>query len=262
MRWLIIVVSALTAFIGTRKWAEMVRQNAIKQVEEEASFEKIRFLQRLDHELKNPLTAMQIALANLEDDTNRERHAEIRASMRGQILRLSHLISDLRKLVSLEKAVIEQIPVNIGDLLTEVTLITQDNGLTSQRNFRAEFNDAELPVISGDRDLLQLAIYNLLDNAFKFTRIDDTIVLKAHVEGEELIIQVIDTGRGIPEIDIPHVWKDLYQSSDVRGIPGSGIGLAMVKGIIENHDGTVNINSIYGKGTTISLRLPCNYKTI
>jgi len=234
----------------------MIRQQAYEKAQSEATMEKLRFLQRLDHELKNPLTAMQIALANLEEATDPDRRREIRSSMRGQLLRMSYLIGDLRKLAVLGKGELEHILVDVGDLLLETSQAFQDSQDVSQRQYITDFDQGTLPTIIGDRDMLQLAIYNLLDNAQKFTEAGDTIRLQATSEGDQLIIQVIDTGRGIPEDDLPHIWEDLYRSADVQGVPGSGVGLAMVKGIVEQHDGAIAASSIFRQGTTITLKIP------
>jgi len=231
-----------------------MQADAYDHAQAEASLEKLRFLQRLDHELKNPLTAMQIALANLEDTTEPDRRREIRASMQGQLRRMSYLVGDLRKLASLEKGVMEKTPVEVRELLDEVATTFTDTA--DLRHFIHEFAAAQLPNIIGDRDLLQLAVYNLLDNAHKFTQTGDTITLRASVEHDWLTIQVTDTGRGIPPADLAHVWEDLYRSADVQGISGSGVGLAMVKGIIEQHGGRVMISSAYGQYTTVTLRIP------
>ena len=79
MRWLIIGLGISSAFFALRRWAQMFQQQAYEQTQSEAALEKLRFLQRLDHELKNPLTAMQIALANLEDATDPKRREEGRS---------------------------------------------------------------------------------------------------------------------------------------------------------------------------------------
>lgn len=238
-----------------RKWAMMNQRRAHESAQAEFALEKLRFLQRLDHELKNPLTAMQIALANL-DDTDSGKREEIKASMHSQLLRMSYLIRDLRKLAVLGKGEIEYIPVDTGDLLMETIEAFRDNQDVEQRQFNIDFDLQKLPTLIGDRDLLQLAIYNVLDNARKFTNPGDSIRMRALTENEAFIVQVIDSGRGIPVSDLPHIWEDLYRSKDVQGIPGSGVGLAMVKGIIEQHDGSVAVTSILGQGTTVTLKIP------
>lgn len=253
--------TALAAFFGARKWMKMIRQQAFDEAQEEASLEKVRFLQRLDHELKNPLAAMQIALANLEEAQDADKRIEIRSSMRSQLLRMSYLLGDLRKLASLGKGDIERVPVRVLDLLDDVDAIFGDSEAITQRQFVSDINLDASAVLIGDRDLLQLAVHNVIDNALKFTSPGDRISLVATTDGEEIVITVRDTGRGIPSSDVPHVWEDLYRSSDVRGIPGSGVGLAMVKGIIEQHEGSVAIESTFGTGTTVTLHLPASNDT-
>ncbi len=256
MRWIVYLLGLGGITVLIRRWTKMIHQRAYDGAWEEATSERVRFLQRLDHELKNPLTAMQVALANLEDTTEPEKRSEIRAGLRGQILRMSHLISDLRKLAVLEKGGIEQLPVNPGYMLNEAAMIMQDNEQMLNRRFVTDFHTDDLPTVTGDEDLLQLAIFNLLDNALKFTQDGDTITLRAYSEDSQLVIEVADTGRGIPSGDLPHVWEDLYRSADVQGIPGSGIGLAMVLGIVDRHGGTVDIESTLGDGTRVLLHLP------
>jgi two-component system OmpR family sensor kinase len=110
--------------------------------------------------------------------------------------------------------------------------------------------------VAGDWDLLFLAIYNLLDNACKFTQAGDTLEVRAFEDGATIVIEVADTGPGITEKDIPHVWKELYRGRDARSIPGSGLGLALVRAIIERHGGQTAVRSRAGQGTVFTLRLP------
>lgn len=256
MQWVVVLMALTGMVVGVRRWARMIQQRAYDETQTEASLEKLRFLQRLDHELKNPLTAMQIALANLEETSDANRRQEIHTSMRGQLLRMSFLIGDLRKLAALGKGEIERIAVDVGDLLTETTATFADHPDVVLRHFTADFDPDALPTLTGDRDLLQLAIHNLLDNARKFTDPGDRILLQADTEYDQLVIKVTDTGRGIPAADLPHVWEDLYRSADVQGIPGSGVGLAMVKGIVEQHGGNVTASSVFGDATTMTVMIP------
>jgi two-component system, OmpR family, sensor kinase len=256
MRWLLGALGLIAGAFGLWRWTRAVRQQAYESAQNEFSHEKLRFLQRLDHELKNPLTAMQVALANLEDTDDTEARRAIGSSLHAQLMRVGRLISDLRKLAALEKGAMEQGPVDVADLLHEVTDVFRDDKLSHERRFTTTYDANALPALVGDRDLLMLAIFNLLDNARKFTASGDTITLHADVEGDWLALRVQDTGRGIPEDDLPHVWEDLYRSSDVQGVPGSGVGLAMVRGIVVQHGGEVEIASAYGSGTTVKLWLP------
>jgi signal transduction histidine kinase len=113
-----------------------------------------------------------------------------------------------------------------------------------------------LPVVSGDYDLLVLALHNLIDNALKFTSPGDTVEVRAFEDGANVVVEVADTGPGIPEEEVSHVWEELYRGTGARGVPGSGLGLALVRAIIERHAGEVNLRSRAGQGTVISVRLP------
>ncbi|MFP4323194.1 MAG: sensor histidine kinase [Anaerolineales bacterium] len=254
-----LLVLALLLLAALNAWGwRMMRKTARRAAREAAAEERYRFLRRLDHELKNPLTALQIGLANLagtDEDPSPERQ-HIRESLRGQIERLNRLVSSLRKLADLEFAPLERAPLDPAEMLREAFAVLEDYPETSARDLRLVLPADDLPSPSGDRDLLQLAIYNVLDNAMKFTRARDVITLVAEANDDGLTITVQDTGPGIAPDDLPHVWEDLYRSPSAHGIPGNGLGLALVKIIMEKHGGAASISSTPGDGTTVRLSLP------
>ncbi len=213
-----------------------------------------RFLRRLNHELKNPLTAIQVGLANLAETTDEQNRRQIQAGIQVQVKRLSTLVDNLRKLAELETGPLEYTAVDVVSLLGEAVEAAQELPGASERHFILAVSDQ--PDIMGDYDLLLRAIYNLLENAVKFTRHDDTIELRVSAAGEQLVVEVMDTGTGIAEEDLPHVWDELYRSQDARAVPGSGIGLAMVKAIVERHGGRVALHSRPGLETVVTLWLP------
>src|SRR5262249_10324538 len=97
---------------------------------------------------------------------------------------------------------------------------------------------------------------NLLDNAIKFGRAGDRVELRASEDGATVVVEVADTGPGIPETDLPHVWEELYRGQGARAVPGSGLGLALVHAIIQRHGGQVSVRSRAGQGTVFTVRLP------
>jgi two-component system OmpR family sensor kinase len=110
--------------------------------------------------------------------------------------------------------------------------------------------------VPGDFDLLVLVAHNLLDNAIKFTRPGDTLEVRAFEDGASVVVEVADTGPGIPEDELPHVWEELYRGSSGRGVPGSGLGLALARAIILRHGGQLAMRSRAGQGTVVTVRLP------
>ena len=239
-----------------QSWAGKTRQ----QVNSAASEERRRFLRRLDHELKNPLTAIRAGLANLAELPPGEARREALASVETQALRLSRLSSDLRKLAELEVRLVEHSPVDMPGLLREAFSMAQEQPAASERHLNLSIPQAPwpLPNVRGDPDLLLLAVHNLLENALKFSRPGDTLELRAFEDGADIVIEVADTGPGIPDDEQPHVWEELYRGEAGRGVPGSGLGLALVRAIAERHNGRVSLRSRLGQGTVFSLRLPAS----
>lgn len=224
----------------------------------QAAEERRRFLTRLDHELKNPLTAIFAGLANVTSEaSDAERTASI-DSIQTQMKRLRGLVSDLRKLSDLETRSLEHTAVDMTELLHENIALLKEKTPPGARNLHLSVPQAPwpLPIMSGDRDLLFLAVHNLLDNALKYTGEGDTIELRAYEDGAELVVEVADTGPGIPESEQAHVWNELFRGQGARGVAGSGLGLALVKSIVLRHGGSVDLRSRSGQGTVFALHLP------
>jgi two-component system, OmpR family, sensor kinase len=234
------------------------QQELLSESQLQSADERRRFLRRLDHELKNPLTAIRAGLANLAEAPSNEARQEAFHSVEAQALRLSRLAADLRKLAELETRTVERSQVDMGHLLQEVFDIATEHPSAEQRRLTLSIPQAPwpLPTISADPDLLFLAIHNLLDNALKFTRPGDTVEVRAFEDGSTLAVEIADTGPGISEEDLPHVWEELYRGMGARGIPGSGLGLALVRAVAERHNGQVNLRSRAGQGTVFTLKLP------
>jgi two-component system OmpR family sensor kinase len=244
---------AMWGGIVIRHWSHTLRQETRTEAETRAAEDRRRFLQRLDHELKNPLTAIQAGLANLGERPN----PSALSSVKAQTTRLSRLVADLRKLADLETRPLERAPVNLGEILETLTGLAREGEFSNHR-IMLTIPQAPwpLPEVSGDYDLLLLAIHNLLNNALKFTKPGDRVEVRALEDGQTVVVEVADTGPGIPDEELPHVWEELYRGKGARGVPGSGLGLALVRAIIDRHGGEVNIRSRAGQGTVVSLRIP------
>ena len=253
------VSSILAAVFVIRSRESSAVQEAVAQSQFEASEERRRFLRRLDHELKNPLTAIRAGLANLASADRDQRWSETRTSIESQILRLSRLTSDLRKLADLESRPLEERnPVEMQELLGEVFAAAKERPNANERTMSLTMPQAPwpLPRVSGDRDLLFLALFNLLDNALKFTKPGDTVEVRAFEDGENVVVEVADTGIGIPAEEVRHVWEELYRGQEAHGVPGSGLGLSLVRAIVERHGDNTELRSKTKHGTVITVRLP------
>jgi len=248
-------ISLLVAVvIAILDWAEKFQIDTIIK----SADDRRRFLRRLDQELKNPLTAILAGLANLSISENPNNQITTLKSVQTQVSRLRRLVTDLRKLSDLEVRPLDQSPIDMTELLEDAFNLALEHPGADERNLNLSIPRAPwpLPTINGDRDLLILAIHNLLDNAIKFSHPTDTIEMRAFEDGSSIVIEVADTGPGIPPSDQNHVWEELYRGELARGIPGSGLGLALVRAIVARHEGTITLRSRSGEGTVFTLRLP------
>jgi two-component system OmpR family sensor kinase len=118
------------------------------------------------------------------------------------------------------------------------------------------------PTITGDRDLLVLAIYNLVENSLKFTCETDSVEIRVFEDGRAIIIEVADSGAGIPAEDVSKIFEELYRGSNARSTEGSGLGLALVHRIIALHGGQIQVRSSQEepRGTVFTVRLPVTKK--
>ncbi len=244
-----------------------LRLRSVQQVRRETLAEHRRFLSRLDHELKNPLTVLRAGLKTLLLTSLDAQQQQLVATMETETLRLSRLVNDLRKLAELETEPLNLQPVQLHEFVADVVQWEQERFEAGQRSLTTQL-DLQSPTWWVDEDLLALAIHNLLDNAYKYTRPGDEVRLEIETH-QELVVRVTDTGIGIPAEALPHIWEELYRSPYEEKIPGTGTGLALVRAIVERHEGTAHIESNYLEnhantsnanvaehGTTVTLRLP------
>ncbi|MFC0675402.1 sensor histidine kinase [Brachybacterium hainanense] len=210
-----------------------------------------RLLSRLDHELKNPLQGIRAALADEPSDRQR-------ASIDAQSRRLVSLLGDLRKIGEVEHTVLELAEVDPSALAEEAAAAIQEMPGASERRISLALPRAPrpLPRIPGDEDLLFLVLVNALSNAVKYSRPGDAVEVRGREEEAQVILEIADTGQGIAPDELPLVWEELGRGSAARGIEGSGLGLPLVRAIVERHGGSVSLESWLGEGSTLTLRLP------
>jgi len=218
------------------------------------------FMRRLDHEIKNPLTGLRAALVNLKEEQTDEQRQRAVGNANRAVERLIRLLTDLRKLSELEERTIERYAVDVPELLDDVVTAARVNPAYEGReiNLLIPKVPSPFPSITGDRDLVLLAVYNLVENALKFTSRGDSIEVRAMEDGRTIVIEVADTGSGIPAEDLSKIFDELYRGSNARGTEGSGLGLALVNRIATLHGGGVGVRSsqINPRGTVFTLRLP------
>jgi signal transduction histidine kinase len=210
----------------------------------------------VSHELKTPLTSLQITLEALIDGIIEPTNERLSICYE-EILRLTRLVKDLEKLYSYEQDYkdISKTKFNIGELVQNV--ITNFESEYKKKNINVNFNNINL-TLNADKDKITQVIINLLSNAIKYTNEGGSIKIKLlqHNNGIKLIVK--DNGIGIPDEDKEYIFERFYRvdKSRTRLTGGAGIGLSIVKAIIDSHNGSIDIESIEGDGTTFNVYIP------
>lgn len=252
----IVLLLLALAVTVIRRRLRLAVQEGRRQAQEEAWSRHQQFLRRLDHELKNPLTAVRAAVADLPQAPPHELQARVDAQAR----RMGRLVTDLRKLADLETAALSLEDVDIAETVHDAAQAVGEEGAARGGGPRIRLDLPQVPWplshVCGDGDLLYSAVYNVISNASKYTQPGGTVEVRGREESGTVTIEVADTGIGVPQVDLPAVWSELARAGNARGLPGSGLGLALVSTIVRRHGGSVRMASREGVGTRVWLSLP------
>ncbi|MBS4008514.1 MAG: HAMP domain-containing protein [Clostridium sp.] len=217
------------------------------------------FAANVSHELRTPLTAIRGFAETLLDGAYSQPESALRFAriIHSESERLSELIEDVLKLSKIEsgRVAIAKEAVAVPELVREVLGRLQER--MKKHLLKVEI-PADLPPIMGDRGLLAQALFNLLENAVKYTQLQGLIAVSAKLRGGEILLSVRDNGIGIPEEAKERIFERFYRvdRARTRRFGGTGLGLAIVKHIVEAHKGGLQLNSIEGKGTEVIISLP------
>jgi len=220
------------------------------------------FVANVSHELRTPLSILRGYIETLLDspETPREELLRILRVMKRHSNRLDLLAEDLLTLAQLESANpnLQLGNVDLPSFFGEVIRDWEKKLANKQLNVIVDV-PPDAPSIRADRQRLQEALYNLLDNALKYSREHGEIRLMARQRDEEIVLSVSDDGIGICKEDLPRIFERFYRADKARShdsVRGTGLGLAIVKHIAQLHGGHVEAESEIDKGTTIRLILP------
>lgn len=253
------VMGTLFVLLGLqiRNWEQNLLKRSRQIEKDNQSVAHRAFLRRLDHEMRNPLTTMRIGLSNMEQDGLQD-HRDSLLRIAQQVQRLQKLTEELRYLTEIEEFQVERIQVDLRDLLQSTIEHTCQIPIYQARTVDLQIQQVPwiLPPILGDSDLLFILFRNLIENALKYSRPTDQVVIRASEDGKMVLVEVADTGMGIQPEDLEHVFEDLYRGQNAHGLPGTGLGLAMVQRIIHLHNGKIEINSRLLQGTVLRVWLP------
>ncbi|MEK6756580.1 MAG: HAMP domain-containing sensor histidine kinase, partial [Bacteroidota bacterium] len=229
--------------------------------EAELSKMKSEFISNVSHELKTPIAAIRMLADNLRESRieSEARRMEYYQLISKEGARLSHLIENIldfsrieerRKAFRLERHDLSQI---VSDTVCQFKSLVEERAQT----ISIDVTEA-LPEVLVDPDAIALAVFNLLDNAVKYSERDTPICVRVRRSDNSLCIEVEDHGVGISKVDREKIFEKFYRVHDNEGkkIPGSGIGLTLVREIAQAHNGQANVHSQLGVGSTFQILLP------
>jgi PAS domain S-box-containing protein len=243
--------------IAERKSSEEKLKTLYEQVEEQHD-KRLNFTHALVHELKTPLIPMSFSsdylVSALKEEPLKSYALNIKIGTENMNRRINDLLDLARGEVGILK--IKQARVEPMKLYNEVIRYLAPRAHKNEQELIADLPD-KLPNIWADRDRLRQVLFNLVDNALKFSRKNTTVTLRAYVEGGELYTEVQDKGCGLSGMEINNIFLPYYrveQDKDILG--GLGLGLPLVKGLVELHGGRIWVKSRKGKGSVFTFTIP------
>ncbi len=253
--------SARVVVRGRNEFAELA--TAFNSMSERlALLDKTRnqFVSNASHELKTPLSTMKILIETIlyQDPLDPGMTKEFLNDVNKEIDRLSRIVSDLLTLVNIDSGGmrLNSADIDLNELLLEqvkrLAPLARENGI------ELDCTGRESVEVTGDSVKLQQVLYNVIDNAIKYTPRGGEVHASISRAGRRAVIRVSDTGIGIPAEDLPHIFDRFYRVDKARSraTGGTGLGLSIVKQIVLLHGGTISAASEEGKGTTFTIELP------
>jgi signal transduction histidine kinase len=175
------------------------------------------------------------------------------------VVRLRNLVEDLLTLSAYDAAQVrlELKPTDLAEVVAECRQALLP-AFRERRLDVAVVKARRLPKVLADRTQIERVVLNLLSNATKFSREGGSVTIYLAHEGAEVVLSIVDNGIGIPAEEQEHLFSRFFRSSLAMAgeIQGTGLGLSLVQSVVEWHEGTVEVNSVEGQGTTVTVRLP------
>ena len=222
------------------------------------SFQRERqFIGDVAHELKTPIATLKsgVELTLSKNRTSKEYKETLEETMI-DINRLSSLTKNILDLalVGAENAQTEEKPFSLSETVAEIKDIAVKLALQKKIIIKGKIK-ADI-YISGSQDKIYRAIFNIVDNAIKYTKQGGKVVVNLYKNKTQAVVEVTDTGVGIAEKDLDHIFERFYRGSKTAKTLGSGLGLAIASGIIKTHHGEIKVKSKVGEGATFIVTLP------
>ncbi|WP_421939997.1 PAS domain-containing sensor histidine kinase [Pedobacter sp.] len=242
---------------------EMAKENmrALFQKEKEVNQLKTRFVSMASHEFRTPLSSIQLSASLIDKYTTKQDAASVEkhtAKIKNSINNLTTILNDFLSLEKLEAGKVE-VNAQVFNIISFAEEITEEMQLLTKQNqhiiYEHRGTSAEVLL---DPNLLKNCIINLVSNAIKYSGEDTLIQFNTYLEDEELVVEVSDNGIGIPDVDQNNLFEPFFRAHNTGDIPGTGLGLNIVKRYVGLMNGTVTCQSEQHAGTKFTLSFPLN----
>jgi len=230
------------------------RELALK-LEQERRHLLTTFFQNAAHEFRTPLATITSGSYLMVRSDDPDRRAQKAEQVEIQVKRITRLVDSLLLMTRLESnGTLANDPVDIATILRTTCEIAAEN-CPDNHDFCVEIQ-RDLPMVMGDADYLGDALQQILDNACRFTPAGGRIEVKAKNDDNSIQIEIRDSGPGIADHDLPHIFETFWRQDAAHSTPGFGLGLPIAQRIVERHGGEITIKSEEGRGTTVHVSLP------
>ncbi len=232
----------------------------LEDISDKRHLDEVRrdFVSNVSHELKTPIGAMGLLAETLSSENDLEIAKRLSVRIQNEAFRLGRIIDDLLDLSRIESDDIPAPePVEIEKMVTEV--VNRIGSSAEVRHVTIEQSQTDSPCyVIGDRRELMSAVYNLLDNAVKYSESGSKVLVELKSDGQIVDIAVKDQGIGIPSRDLERIFERFYRVDQARSraTGGTGLGLSIVRHVANNHNGNIFVESREGSGSVFTLRLP------
>lgn len=250
------------AYSETRQLSQAVQKSLSKLKAVDQSRQE--FVSNVSHELKTPITSIRVLADSLMgmEEVPVELYREFMSDISDEIDRENQIIEDLLMLVKMDKSAENQMNIEQVNINRELELILKRlRPIAKRGNIELILESMRDVTADADRVKLSLAITNLVENAIKYNVDSGWVRVTLDADHKYFYIKVADSGIGIPEDSVEHIFERFFRVDKARSreVGGTGLGLSITKNVIQMHHGVIDVESTPGEGTTFSVRIPLNY---
>ena len=234
-------------------------------IENARLFQQSDLIAEFVHELRTPLASLSTATyLLLRPEMSREQSDQIVNNIHNETLRLNSLASSFLDLARLESGRVQfrKTRFSAADLIYECRDVMMSKAHETSIQIRVDV-PSDMPLMEADRDKIKQVLLNLTSNAIKYNRPNGSVIITGSFTDTELTITIQDTGLGIPEDSVPHLFEKFFRVREHEGkASGTGLGLSICKQIVQGHNGRIEVKSKMGVGTSFSVHLPRGPKAL